>query len=72
MDDMLVKRKDKANHLGDLKKTFSMLRKYNMKLNPAKCVFAIASRKFLGFKVSQRDIEANLDKIKAIIEVKSR
>ena len=42
-----------------------------MKLNPAKCVFAVASRKFLGFMVSQRGIEENLDKVKAIIEVKS-
>ena len=71
VDDMLVKSKDEANHLDDLKETFSTLRKYNMKLNPAKCVFAIASGKFLGFMVSQRGIEANLDKVKAIIEVKS-
>ena len=42
-----------------------------MKLNPRKCVFAFTSGKFLGFMVSQRDIEANLDKVKVIIEVKS-
>ena len=53
VDDMLVKSKDKANHLDDLKETFSTLRKYNMKLNPAKCVFVVASGKFLGFIVSQ-------------------
>ena len=52
-DDLLVKSKDEANHLDNLKETFSTLRKYNMKLNPAKCVFAIASGKFLGFIVSQ-------------------
>ena len=52
VDDMLVKSKDEANHLDYLKETFSTLRKYNMKLNPAKCVFAIASGKFLGFMVS--------------------
>ena len=71
VDDLLVKSKDEANHLDDLKETFSTLRKYIMKLNPAKCVFAIASGKFLGFMVSQQGIEANLDKVKAIIEVKS-
>ena len=53
VDDMLVKSKDEANHLDDLKETFSTLRKYNMKLNPTKCVFAVASGKFLGFMVSQ-------------------
>ena len=71
VDDMLVKRKDEANHLEDLKETFSTLCKYNMKLNLAKCVFAIASGKFLGFMVSQQGIEENPDKFKAIIEVKS-
>ena len=71
MDDMLVKSKDEANHLDDLKETFSTLHKYNMKLNPAKCVFVVASGKFLGFMVSQRGIKANLDKVKTIIKVKS-
>ena len=71
VDDMLVKSKDEANHLDNLKETFSTLRKYNMKLNLAKCVFAVVSGKFLGFMVSQRGIEANSNKVKAIIEVKS-
>ena len=52
VDDMLVKSKDEANHLDNLKETFSTLRKYNMKVNLAKCVFVVASRKFLGFMVS--------------------
>ena len=65
VDDMLVKGKDEANHLVDIKETFSTLCKYNMKLNPAKCVFVV------GFMVSQRGIEVNPDKVKAIIEVKS-
>ena len=71
VDNMLMKTKDEANHLDDLKETFNTLRKYNMKLNPAKCVFIVVSRKFLGFMVSQRGIEANTEKVKAIIEVKS-
>ena len=71
IDDILVKIKDKANHLDDLKETFSTLHKYNMKLNPKKCVFFVTSGKFLGFMVSQRGIEANPDKVKAINEVKS-
>ena len=64
-DDMLVKSKDEANHLDDIKETFSILLKYNMKLILAKCVFAV------GFTVSQRGIEANPDKVKVITEVKS-
>ena len=71
VNDMLVKSKDKANHLDDLKETFNTLSKYNMKLNPVKCVFAVASGKFFEFMMSQRGIKANLDKVKAMIKVKS-
>jgi hypothetical protein len=69
VDDMLVKTKDEANHLEDLKETFETLRRYRMKLNPSKCVFGVSSGKFLGFMVSQRGIEANPDKIKAVLEM---
>ena len=41
-----------------------------MKLNPNKCAFGVASGKFLGFMVSHRGIEANLEKIKAILDIK--
>jgi hypothetical protein len=37
-----------------------------MMLNPAKCVFGMPTGKLLGFLVSERGIEANLEKIKAI------
>ena len=40
-----------------------------MKLNPGKCTFGVTRRKFLGFMVSQRGIEANLDKILVIMEM---
>ena len=42
-----------------------------MKLNPSKCVFSVASGKFLGFMVSQRGIEANPEKVQAIINMVS-
>ena len=40
-----------------------------MKLNPGKCAFRVTSGKFLGFIVSQRGIEANPDKIQAILNM---
>jgi ribonuclease HI len=61
--------KDERKHLEDLKETFETLRRYRMKLNPNKCVFGVLSGKFLGFMVSQRGIEANPDKIKAVLEM---
>uniref|UniRef100_A0A2N9HLG9 Integrase catalytic domain-containing protein n=1 Tax=Fagus sylvatica TaxID=28930 RepID=A0A2N9HLG9_FAGSY len=69
VDDMLVKSKEEDVHLDDLRETFQTLRKYQMKLNPSKCAFGVYSGKFLGFMVSQRGIEANPDKIKAILEM---
>jgi hypothetical protein len=69
VDDMLVKSKEEDDHLEDLRETFETLRKYQMKLNPSKCAFGVYSGKFLGFMVSQRGIEANPDKIKAILEM---
>jgi hypothetical protein len=69
VDDMLVKSKENEDHLTDLKETFQALRTYNMKLNPEKCAFGVSSGKFLEFMVSQRGIEANPDKIKAILEM---
>uniref|UniRef100_A0A2N9J6Z4 Integrase catalytic domain-containing protein n=1 Tax=Fagus sylvatica TaxID=28930 RepID=A0A2N9J6Z4_FAGSY len=69
VDDMLVKSKEEDGHLDDLRETFQTLRKYQMKLNPSKCAFGVYSGKFLSFVVSQRGIEANLDKIKAILEM---
>ena len=40
-----------------------------MKLNPSKCAFGVTTGKFLGFMVSQRGIDANLDKVRAIVEM---
>ena len=42
-----------------------------MKLNPEKCAFGVTSGKFLGFMVHQRGIEANPDKVKAVLEMES-
>ena len=71
MDDMLVKSKEELAHLDDLRETFATLKQYQIKLNPSKCVFGVVSGKFLGFMVSQRGIEANPEKVQAIINMVS-
>ena len=71
VNDMLVKSIEELAHLDDLKETFTSLKQYQMKLNPSKCVFGIASGKFLGFMVSQRGIEANPENVQAIINMAS-
>ena len=69
VDDMLVKSVRENDHLSDLQETFNTLRSYNMKLNPSKCVFEVTVGKFLGFMVSQRGIEDNPEKVRAIMEL---
>jgi len=43
---------------------------YGMKLNPKKCVLEVQSGKFLRFMISSRGIEANPDKIQAVLDMK--
>ena len=71
LDDMLAKSRKEEDHLDNLRETFNTLRQYNMKLNPSKCAFGVSSGKFLGFIVSQKGIEANPEKVKAILEMSS-
>ena len=69
VEDMLVKSKTAANHVTHLSDTFTVLRKYRMKLNPLKYAFGVAFGKFLGFMVNYRGIKTNPEKIKALIDM---
>ena len=71
VDDMLIKSKVTSGHVAHLTDTFKILRAYRMKLNPLKCAFGMASGKFLGFMVNQRGIEANPEKIQALLDWRS-
>ena len=71
IDDMLVKSVNVEDHVMHLDQTFSIIRQTNMMLNPNKCTFAVKAGKFLAFMVSQRGIEANLEKIQAILDMES-
>jgi len=70
VDDMIVKSKTEGDHTRDPQKMFDILRAFNMKLNPKKCVFGVRWGKFLGFMISSRSIEANPDKIQVILNMK--
>jgi hypothetical protein len=66
MDDIIVKSKKVDQLVADLKETFEKLQENDIKLNPEKCVFGVPRGMLLGFIVSECDIEANLEKIRAI------
>ena len=71
MDNILVKSLHAEQHIQHLEKTFQVLNKYKMLLNPTKYVFRVASGKFLGFMVHNRGIKANPEKIQALLKMKS-
>jgi hypothetical protein len=54
-----------------LQLVFNSLRRYQWKLNPEKCIFGVPSGKLLGFIVSHRGIEANPEKIEAIMRMEA-
>jgi hypothetical protein len=72
VDDVVIKTENSENFIEDLQLVFNSLRRYRWKLNPEKCVFGVPAGKLLGFTVSHRGIEANPDKIEAIITSYSR
>ena len=66
IDDMVVKSKAESEHINDLGNIFEILRKHKLRLNASKCSFGVRLGKFLGYMVTHRGIEVNLDQIKAI------
>ena len=69
VDDMMVKLETREGHFEALDKFLARLERYNLRLNPKKCVFGVTSGKSVGHIVSKRGIEVDSDKIKAIQEM---
>ena len=65
----MVKSKRANQVIADLEQTFAKLRANNIKLNPEKCVFGVPRGMLLGFIISERGIEANPEKISAIMRI---
>ena len=62
VDDMIVNSCEVQRHVKDLEEIFAQIRKYNLRLNPEKCVFSVRGGKYLGFMLNNRGIKANPDK----------
>ena len=69
IDDMLIKSTMVELHIAHMAEAFQILKKYNMKLSPAKCAFGVSVEKFLGFILNNRGIEANPNKIKVVLDM---
>ena len=66
IDDMVVESKKESEHLTYLEEVFTILRKHKLRLNAFKCSLGVGFGKFLGYMITHRGIEVNLNQIKAI------
>jgi hypothetical protein len=71
VDDVVIRTENSENFIEDLQLVFNSLWRYRWKLNPEKCVFGVPAGKLLGFIVSHRGIEANPEKIEAIMRIEA-
>jgi hypothetical protein len=69
VDDIVVKSKRTGDLVPNLTDVFAKLRQHKVKLNPEKCVFGVRRGMLLSFVVPERDIEANPEKILAIMDM---
>ena len=69
VDDMIVKSKNRKGHITNLRKFFERIKEYKLRLNLQKCTFGVTTRKLLGFLVSDRRIDVDPSKIKAILDM---
>jgi hypothetical protein len=67
IDDVVITTRKEESLTSDLAETFDNLNRYKLKLNPTKCSFGVSAGQLLGFLVSARGIEANPEKIQAIL-----
>ena len=69
VDDMIVKSRDRVDHLAALQRFFERIRQFRLRLNPKKFTFGVTYGKLLGHIVSECGIEVDLEKIKAILDI---
>ncbi|KAK1660953.1 hypothetical protein QYE76_049112 [Lolium multiflorum] len=70
IDDVVITTKKGSTLIDDLRETFDNLDKFCLKLTPTKCSFGVPAGELLGFLVSARGIEANPEKIQAIVTMR--
>ena len=69
VDDMIVKSRDRADHLVALERFFKKIRQFRLRPNPKKFIFKVTYGKLLGYMVSKKGIEADSDKIRVILDM---
>ena len=66
VDGIVIKIRDKNDHLRDLRTIFDIMRAHRLKMNLTKSFLGVSSGKFLGFILTSKGIHLDLDKVKGI------
>jgi hypothetical protein len=69
IDDIVMASKKKETYISDLAEAFANMHKVRLMLNPEKCIFGITKGNVLSCLVSRKGIEANPNKIRALIQM---
>ena len=71
INDIVVKSKQVVEHVNHSRKSFEMMRLYQLKFNPLKCALGVQGEFFLGFLVHQKGVEVDQNKVNTIISAKA-
>ena len=69
VDDIVVKSKQKKDHVEVLRRVLQRCREYKLKMNPMKCAFGVTSGKFLGYLVNRQGMNVDPAKAKAVLDM---
>ena len=69
VDDMIVKSRDRPNHLVALERFFERIGQFRLRLNPKNCTFGVTYGKLLGYMVNKRGIDVDSNNIRAILDM---
>lgn len=70
VDAIMIKTEEAHNHADDLDDILQSVRKYDIRLNPAKISFEMQIGKFLGFMLKRRGIKSNPNKFQTFIDMR--
>jgi len=69
VDDTLVRSAKRNTHLQDLGPILDCMEKFSLRFDPKKCAFGVTLGKLLGYIVSMKGIEVDVEKVQAIMDM---
>jgi hypothetical protein len=69
LDDLIVFSPNPSKHLEDLRSVLAQIRKFQLRMNRAKCSFGCTEVKYLGHRITPNGIAVNPDKVLAVTQM---